>query len=130
MATFQAIAAVCEGVAQLLRSNFTPADFDGQELEFKVYTAQDFHTPMQAGVSVFLYRILPSGAHRTPAGRLGQDGRRLRSNLPLELHFLLTAWAPQASLQNSIAGWMMRVLEDSPTLTASLLNATFTGVFR
>ena len=38
-------------------------------------------------------------------------------------------WAKTASRQHEIAGWMMRVLEDNPTLPSALLNAYQPGVF-
>jgi hypothetical protein len=84
---------------------------------------------MDAGVSVFLYRIYTNGTHRAPEGRLGPDGRRQRHMLPLDLHFLITAWAKDASLQHAIAAWMMRILEDTPSLPAGLLNHRFTNTF-
>jgi hypothetical protein len=129
MADYRAISAVAETVLQFLRSNYNPADFD-QELEFKVYTAKDFSKPINAGVSLFLYRIFPNGAQRTPPGRIGPDGRRYPPLLPLDLHMLLTVWGREASLQHTIAGWLMRTLEDQPIYPASLLNATSPGVFR
>jgi len=130
MATYAAIAATCETVVRLLRSNCNPSMFNGAILDFQVYVAHDFSTPMQEGVSVFLYRIYQNGTSRTPAGRLLPDGSRQSTKLPVDLHFLMTAWAQKASLQNQIAGWMMRVMEDNPTLPASLLNAAEPGVFR
>lgn len=129
MADYRAVAAVTETVLQFLRSNYDPADFD-QELEFKVFTARDFAKPLNAGVSLFLYRIFPNGTQRTPPGRIGPDGRRYPALLPLDLHMLLTVWGREASLQHTIAGWMMRTLEDQPIYPASLLNATSPGVFR
>src|SRR5207237_6560191 len=54
---------------------------------------------------------------------------RLRAPISLDLHFLLTAWAQDASLQHSIAGWMMRALEDTPNLPSGLLNHRFGGSF-
>lgn len=122
MASIKAISAVTRGVANLLKSNFDPALFDGANLEFGVYDAADFKSPMAQGVSLFLYRIYHNGTNRRPAGRIGNDGRRCRPRLPLDLHFILTAWAPSPSLQHAIAGWMMRVLEDHPVLPAGLLN--------
>jgi hypothetical protein len=126
VAHYRAITAVCEGVLSVLRSSYRPDDFNN-ELDFQVYLARDFATPMAAGVSLFLYRIFPNGTHRTPAGRIGPDGRRYRSQLPLDLHFILTAWGKDASLQHSIAGWMMRTLEDTPILTSGLLNTVVPG---
>jgi hypothetical protein len=122
MADFRAIIAVSNAVLFLLKSDYTPDDFNS-ELEFKVYQPKDFAKPMTAGVSLFLYRIFPNGSHRTPSGRIGPDGRRQRTQLPLDLHFLLTAWGNHASLQQTIAGWMMRTLEDTPILPSALLNA-------
>jgi hypothetical protein len=121
MADYRAIAAVCEAVANLLRSNYKPELFN-HELQFDVYTRDNFHTAMEAGVSVFLYRIYHNGANRIPPGKLNSKGERKLPQLPLDMHFLLTAWARGASLQNTIAGWMMRVLEDTPILQPGLLN--------
>ena len=128
MANFRAITAVCEGIIYLLRSNYDPADFE-QELEFAVYAARDFDKPMEAGVSLFLYRVLVNKAYRAPPGRLTPEGERQRPRLPLDLHFLLTAWGREASLQHALIGWMMRTLDDTPILPAGLLNTRFEGVF-
>src|SRR5215813_3237760 len=113
MANFRAIAAVCDAVIYLLQTSYRPEDFNN-ELEFKVYLAKDFSKPMAAGVSLFLYRIFHNGSHRIPNGRIGPNGQRVRTQLPLDLHFLLTVWGKDASLQNTVAGWMMRILEDTP----------------
>jgi hypothetical protein len=129
MADYRAITAVSEAIVYLLESQYRLEDFDGNQLEFKVYLAKDFSQPMEAGVSFLLYRIYANGSHRTPSGRPRPDGQRYRSQLPLDLHFLLTAWAKDASLQHTIAGWMMRVLEDMPSLPAGLLNHSMPGIF-
>jgi hypothetical protein len=129
MADYRAVATVTEAVLHLLRGSYRPEDFD-QELEFKVFTAKDFTRPLNAGVSLFLYRIFPNGVQRTPPGRVAPDGRRSPPLLPLDLHMLLTVWGREASLQHTLAGWMMRVLEDQPIFPAALLNAVTPGVFR
>jgi hypothetical protein len=85
---------------------------------------------LENGVSLFVYRVFPHGTNRSPAGRRGSDGQRLPAALPLELHFLLTIWGKDASLQNSLCGWVMRTLEDYPTLPNGVLNAVTPGVFR
>lgn len=118
-----------EAIINLLRSNFRREDFTGNELDLKVYLAKDFAQPMTAGVSLLLYRIYQNSTQRTPSGRLTPDGHRYRTRLPLNLHFLLTAWAQDASLQHTIAGWMMRVLKDTPILPPGLLNQSFPNVF-
>jgi hypothetical protein len=98
-------------------------------LEFKVYSAKDFTQPMDSGVSLYLYRVFVNGSHRAPKGRVESDGTRHRTKLPLDLHFLLTAWGRDASLQHAIAGWMMRMMEDTPVLPAGLLNTRVQDVF-
>jgi uncharacterized protein DUF4255 len=123
------VTTMTEAVLQLLRSQYRPQDF-GQELEFKVFTAKDFAKPLNAGVSLFLYRVFPNGVQRTPPGRPAPDGRAMPTLLPLDLHLLLTVWGKEASLQHTVAGWMMRVLEDHPIFPAALLNAVTPGVFR
>ena len=129
MATFRAITAVCESVLYLLRTNATQELFNN-ELEFRVYQSRDFTQPMASGVSLFLYRIYHNGTRRTPAGRMGPDGRRQRTVLPVDLHFLLTVWGRDASLQHAVTGWMMRTLEDNPTFTADLMNSLVPNSFR
>lgn len=129
MATYRAVAAVSDAVIHLLESHFQLDEFDGNQLQFQVYLASDFAKAMDAGVSFFLYRIYANGVHRTPRSRTDSNGQRLRTALPLDLHFLLTAWAQDASLQHTIAGWMMRTMEDAPLLPAGLLNSVIPDVF-
>lgn len=129
MADYRGIAATCAAVIHLLRANYDPQEFS-QELEFAVYTAEDFAQPMEAGVSLFLYRIYVNGTHRAPPGRVGADGRRHRNRLPLDLYFLLTAWGREASLQQTITGWMMRTLEDAAILPSGLLNTPMPDAFQ
>lgn len=129
MSSFAAVASTLEAVVRLLRAAYDPAEFNGAVLDFRVYVSDDFTTPMEQGVSLFLYRIYPNGAARAPQGRLLANGSRQRAKLPLDLHFMATAWARKASLQHEIAGWMMRVLEDNAMLSADLLNAPRPGVF-
>ncbi|HLP57644.1 MAG TPA: DUF4255 domain-containing protein [Candidatus Deferrimicrobium sp.] len=129
MANYRAIKVACEGVLKLLKSNFRPDDFNNTQFQFEVYLADDFAQPMAAGVSLFLYRVYINHSHRTPAGRIGPDGQRFKTMLPLDLHFLLTVWGKDASLQHTIIGWLMRVLEDSPILPPGLLNSLDPGVF-
>lgn len=130
MSGYQAISSTLETIVRVLRTGYDPSEFNGAVLDFKVYVSDDFTQPMEQGVSLFLYRIYPNGAARAPQGRLLPDGRRQRTKLPLDLHFMATAWARRASLQHEIAGWMMRVMEDNAVLSAELLNGPRPGVFQ
>lgn len=135
MATIKAIAAVCEAICHILRS---AAAEDAAELGsinpvFKVFDSGHFTDKkegIKTGVSVFVYRVMPSLTHRTPPGRVLPDGRRKRSSLPIDVHILLTAWAEAPATQYMLVAWMMRTLEDYPTLPATLLNFETPGTFR
>lgn len=121
---------VTEAIVNLLRVNYREEDFNN-ELEFRVFTTKDFSAnALQNGASLFPYRIYANGAHRTPPGRIGSDGQPLRTVLPVELHFLITVWGKEASLQNSLAGWIMRTLEDTPSLPAGILNSVVPDAFK
>jgi hypothetical protein len=122
MANFRAIDGLTKAVIGLLVDHYRPEDFQNQPLEFKVYLAKDFDKAMEAGVSLFLYRICASETIRTRPDRPAPNGQRYAHPLPVDLHFLLTAWANDASLQHSVAGWMMRVVEDHPILVIPILD--------
>jgi hypothetical protein len=129
MATHRAVEATCLAVADLLRDNYDPTTFN-RDLDFQAISTGEFTAGLTAGVSVFLYRIMVNDAHRTPPGRRTATGALTQTQLPLDLQLILTAWAPEASLQQAIAGWMMRTLEDNRVLPPGLLNRTLSGVFR
>jgi len=129
MANYRAIMAVSEAIIKLLRASYVPEDFNN-ELEFKVFTSKDFTSnAISSGVSLFPYRIYTNGSIRKPPGRVGKDGKRLKNKLPVELHCLVTVWGKEASLQNTLAGWVMRTLEDNASLSANLLNSVVAAVF-
>lgn len=129
MADYRAIEGVTEALVQVLRLNYDPVFFDGHGLQVQPYVAQNFAQPMGAGVSFFLYRVTINGSHRIPGGRLAPDGRRYPTRLPLDLRYLLTVWAQDATLQHRVLGWAMRTLEDTPVLPYGFLESAAPGVF-
>jgi hypothetical protein len=129
MAGSTGVAGACEAIVRLLRAEHRDVDFGGAALEFRVCTASEFTRPMAAGVSALLYRVSQDRSWRQMAPGAGPEGRREAAETPLELHVLLTAWAPQAGLQHEIAGWLLRTLHDHAVLPASLLNEYRADVF-
>lgn len=119
MATYPAIAATSEAVLGLLQSAAIGGEFEG--VEFAHYQAGDLASPMTEGVSLYLYRVTVSGNRNLPPQR-GPDGRRYRPPIPLDLHFLVTAWAETAIRQQRMLGFAIRTLEDTPILPAGVLN--------
>jgi hypothetical protein len=128
MAGYLAVPAVGQAIVLLLQDHYRPGDFN-TPLDFRLYLARDFAEPMNAGVSVFLYRIFQNGMQKNHTWRPA-DGMASQTVLPLDLHFLLSIWAQDASMQHTIAGWMMRTIQDTPVLPASFLNRQFPGLFR
>jgi uncharacterized protein DUF4255 len=126
MATFQAIGSVAEAVSRLLAQTWQPSLLNGIELQFAVYQGKDFSSPMDAGVSVFVYQVGVNKVQRTlPPAEAGY-----RRPLPLDICLLLTAWAQDASAEHDILGWAMRTIDDNPILSSGFLNAAIPGVFR
>jgi hypothetical protein len=42
--------------------------------------------------------------------------------VPVDLHFLITAWAKTAEQQWALLAWALRAIEDNPVLPGGLLN--------
>jgi hypothetical protein len=126
VATYRAIGSVAEAVARLLEQSWYPALLNDIEPQFTVYQGKDFSTPMDAGVSVFVYQVTVDKVARTlPPAQA--DHRR---PLPLVLSLLLTAWAQNVSAEHDLLGWAMRVIADNPILPSGFLNSAVSGVFR
>jgi len=121
MATYQAIAVTGQTILGLLADACPKDDFPGSR--FELYQAKDFGTPMDEGVSLYLYRIAVNGSLRNLPPRTDATGQRFRPSLPLDLHFLLTAWSKTSARQSRLLSWAIRALEDVPILGASLLNS-------
>jgi hypothetical protein len=119
MAGFSAISATSEAVLGLLQSASVGGEFDG--VEFAHYQSTDLGSPMTDGLSLYLYRITVN-ANRNLPPQLRADGVRYRPPLPLDLHYLVTAWAETAPRQQRMLGFAIRTLEDTPILPAGVLN--------
>lgn len=119
MAGPYAIAAIGQAVLALLQAA-CPPEFSGAD--FQLYNAPNFLKPMDEGISIYVYRIVPANNVRSLRPRVAQDGRRFRPSMPIDFHFLLIAWARDAFKQQRFLGWAMRTLEDNSILHASLLN--------
>ena len=120
MATWRAIAAVSTAVKTLLESARGAAGLGSLSVE--LYQPTQLSQPMAEGVSLTLYRVGLNQNQRSPPPRTGTDGRRFRPSLPVDIHYLLTAWGRTPERQQELLGWAMRTLEDMPTLPASVLN--------
>jgi hypothetical protein len=120
VATANAIAATGQAILALIAGAVPKNEFPAAQ--FQLYQAKDFQTPMEEGISLYLYRITSAGEIRNYPPRVAPDGRRYRQALPINLHYLLSSWARDSVKQQRLLGWAMRALEDTPILPAGLLN--------
>lgn len=119
MASYPAIAAMSDAVLGLLRTASIGGEFDG--VEFAHYGSANFQSPMSLGVSLYLYRITVSSM-RNLRWRIAPDGTRYRPPIPLDGHFLVTAWAADPIKQQRMLGFAIRTIEDTPILPSGILN--------
>jgi len=120
LATYHAIAATSRAIVGLLDDACPKTEFE--KADFELYHASNFEKPMAEGISLLLYRVTVNSTLRNLPPRLTPDGTRYRPSLPLDLHYLLTAWAGDPDQQQRLLGWSIRTLEDTPILPAAILN--------
>jgi hypothetical protein len=129
LATIHAIATVSGAILALL-DRARRDDFKGAKLS--VHKTSDLATPQPEGITLCLYRVNPNQTLRNPLPAAAATSRRTAPPLPVDLHYMVTAWAPTAERQQVLLAWAMRTLEDSPVLSAESLNrsAPVPAVFR
>ena len=120
MGKSQAIAGVGQAMLGLL-ADAVPRD-EFPTAQFELYQLSNFQLPMDEGVSLYLYRIAVNTSRRNLPPSVAEDGRKFKPPLPLDLYYVLSAWAPTAVKQQRLLGWTMRTLEDVSILPSNLLN--------
>jgi hypothetical protein len=120
MATFQAIAVTGQAMLGLLADAVPKPEF--ANAQFELYQIGNFLNPMEEGISLYLYRIAVNGTIRNRPPLTRPDGRRYRPPIPLDLYYVLSAWARSAVKQQRLLGWTIRMFEDVPILPTGLLN--------
>jgi hypothetical protein len=122
MAHYYAIAAVSAAIRGLLADARVQPEFSSAQIELLQMADFQKAKPIEEGISICLYRVAVSATQRSLSAGLDLRGRRRLPALPVDLHYLLTAWGKTAAKQQRLLGWLMRTLEDEPTLGAGLLN--------
>ncbi|OGW38462.1 MAG: hypothetical protein A2X58_00425 [Nitrospirae bacterium GWC2_56_14] len=119
MATNKAIALTGQAILGILSSE-CPPEFAGAQ--FELYQPSNFSSPMEEGISLYLYRVTINTSRRNLAKRTDAQGKTFRPSLPVDLFYMVTPWARTAARQQRLLGWAMRALEDMNTLPANTLN--------
>jgi hypothetical protein len=127
VASFTAISATGKTLERLLNAAFAvDKPHDSKTVRAVLVRTNDFDTssgPLAgaaAKLSIFLYRVEVDPVTRAGWSAVGSfDGR---AHLPLDLHYLLTAWADGPEFEQDILGSAMACLETSPILSGPLLH--------
>lgn len=122
MASVQAIAVVGNTLRNLLVDACPRELFPGAQFRL-VQSANLLQAPFtDLGVTIYLYRVAFSASRRNLPPRTRPTGERLKPSTPLDLHFLITAWARSAEQQWALLACAIRTLEDTNVLPAGILN--------
>jgi hypothetical protein len=122
MASLQAIAVVGNTLRNLLAEGCPRDIFPGAQFRLAQGANLAGSPFTDLGVTVYLYRVDFSTTRRNLPPRIKPNGDRLKPPTPLDLHFLITAWARSAEQQWALLAWAIRTFEDSNVLPAGLLN--------
>jgi hypothetical protein len=131
MAGFRSISAAGRSLQRLLELRFrdeqpvTDANGNPVATSVAIVRTEDLDSDNFANLvsrpalTLFLYRVDFNKTMRAAwSGVALNDGR---SHLPLDLHFLLTAWADNAENEHLILGRALQAIEDTPILAGPLL---------
>jgi Pvc16 N-terminal domain len=125
MATADVIKDMGETLLFVLRAGIPSVD----PTLITVATPDEFEAlrePAKPNITVFLYRIAVNPTMRNDPRRLRPDGSIVRQPLPLELSFLITAWAKDTRDELLIIGRILQVLyEHSELGAADLIGASW-----
>jgi len=123
MANHKAIAIVGRAIVNLL-TDASRNEFP--EAEFKLLQTADFanvERHPKEGASICLYQVeINNVLHDGVLPGLAPAGELSVSPISLKLRFLITPWASDPEKQYRVLGWIIQVLNDTPILSATLLN--------
>lgn len=125
MANSSCIAATGRSIERLIDA-WLRADqpITGKIASAKLVRAEDLDAGntliVEPALSIYFYRLAPNAVMRSAWGAQGSlDGR---GHLPLDLHFLLTAWGENAEHELLLLGKALECLESTPLLSGPLLH--------
>jgi hypothetical protein len=127
MAGFRAVAAVGRSIEAVLNAAYAveqPIDANEPTTAALIQTddLEGLGSPqiVRPALSILLYRVDFNKTTRAGWSAVGsEDGR---PHLPLDLHYLLTAWASNAEHEHRILGRTLQVLEELGGLAGPLLH--------
>ncbi len=127
MANFQSLSAAGTSIEQLLNAGFAtvPAGIFPRTPKAVLARTEDLDPSKATGVvkpgvlTIFFHRVEANKTMRAAWSSVGSfDGF---AHLPLDLHFLITAWEDNPETELQILGRAMQCLENTPILSGPLL---------
>lgn len=125
VADFGSIAAVGKSLEMVLNAGFTAVPpIASANSRARLIQTDDLdpaaHRLIRPMVSILLYRVDFNKTMRASWSAVGSvDGN---AHLPVDLHYLLTAWADNADHEHRLVGRAMQVLEELGSLSGPLLH--------
>jgi hypothetical protein len=125
MAGFGSIAAVGKSLELVLEAGFSTVEpIAGETARAQLIQTEDLDPNSQflirPSVSILLYRVDFNKTMRARWSAVGSvDGR---AHLPVDLHYLFTAWADNADHEHRLIGRAMQILEQLGSLSGPLLH--------
>ena len=124
MANAFATHSVGESLVAYLKNAYAAQQEITQPFDFRLISSgelADSAAPAANALTLFLYGIAQNGEPRTPVA----PGGRSVANPPLaiELHFILTAWADDARMEQTVLTWAMREIQMHPVLDSTSLSS-------
>jgi len=125
MASASAIHDMSDTIVHLLHTGIPSAMVDPARIFLA--TPDEFaalQSPGQPHITIFLYRIAVNSERRNLPHRTLPNGQMTRASLPLELSYLVTAWAKETRDELSIIGQIAQTFYDSSELGAADLRGS------
>ncbi len=123
MANSLATYSVGNSLVSYLKKAYAAQQEITQPFDFRLISSGEFADstePSRNTLTLFLYRITQSADLRGP---VVPGGRNVAPPpLALELHYLVTAWADDARMEQTVLTWAMRALQMNPVLDSSSLT--------
>ena len=120
MGTYEAIAVVSQAILGILTQEYKKTN--QAKAAFTLFGTQDFtfqQNNMTAQVSLFLYHVSPNVNIQNDAPVTGAPHH---TNLSMDLHYMVTAWAMKPIRQQGLLGWTAQTLDKYPIISADELN--------
>jgi hypothetical protein len=108
------IAAVSKAIVE--RLELARHNTDLASVSIRLSRSDDLVHPVEASVSVCLFRVVPVRSLQLAASASQLASDKGVPSFPVDLHYLVTAWASDALRQHELLSWVFQTLAAMPVL--------------